>query len=181
MKFRELVYKYNWNDVRFTFMRLYPGQKKNIAGYKGVFEELYTLKPIKTKMRIVIEDIFDEYNGKYYTDVSGKNGTLNKESDPEHFGNNEVGNQEVSYAIEYTPWEEWLGMKIDPSSLKRYSNLETIAHCLWEMTFAGFDQTTIKEQIKEVNRRVEEIDNMTEEERKERLIPMRDIKKKFKK
>ena len=180
MKFKELVYKYNWDDVRSTFMRLYPDQEKNVEGYKQVFEELPTLKPVETKIRIVIEDIFDEYDGKYYTHVSGKNGTLNKESDPEHFKDDEVGNQEVSYAIEYTSWEEWLEMEIDPSSLKRYSNLENIAHCLWEMTFAGFDQTKIKEQINELNRRVKEIDNMTEEERKERLIPMKDIKKKFK-
>ena len=130
----------------------------NEDDYRQVFEELHTIKPVETKMRIVMEEIFDEYDKEYYTHVSGKDGILNKESEPEHFKDNEIGNQETSYAIEYTPWEEWLDMEIDSSSSGRYSDLEIIAHCLWEMTFSGFDQTTIKEKINELSRRVEEID-----------------------
>jgi len=80
-------------------MQLYPDQEKNIEGYKQVFEELYAIKSVETKMRIVIEDVFDEYDKEYYTYVSGKDGSLNKESDPGRFKDDEIGNQEVSYAI----------------------------------------------------------------------------------
>lgn len=41
-------------------------------------------------MCIVIEDVFDEYDKEYYAHVSGKDGTLNKESDPERFKDDEV-------------------------------------------------------------------------------------------
>ena len=121
MKFKELIDKYDWDDIYSTLMQLYPDQEKNSEGYKQVFKELRTMKPVETKMRIVIEDVFDEYDREYYAHVSGKDGTLNKESDPEHFKDDEIGDQEVSYAIEYTDWEEWLAeeAKNDPSVWRR--------------------------------------------------------------
>lgn len=159
MKFKELIDKYNWEDIRSTFIQLYPDQEENIEGHKQVFEELHTLKPVGTKMRIVIEDIFDEYDKKYYTHVSGKDGTLNKESDPEHFKDDEIGNQEVSYAIEYTDWAEWLGLEIDQESLSKYSEPDIIGHCLWEMTFYGFTQENIKKAIDAIDKSAEEAKN----------------------
>lgn len=156
MKFKELIDKYNWNDVYSTLIQLYPDQEKNIEGYKQVFEELCTLRPTETKMRIVIEDVFDEYDKEYHAHVSGKDGTLNKESDPKHFKDDEIGNQEVSYGIEFTDWAEWLSMKIDQESLSKYSELDIIGHCLWEMTFYGFTQKDIKKAIDAINRSAEE-------------------------
>ena len=47
------------------------------------------------------------------------------------------------------------------------------------MTFFGFDQTTIKNQKEELDRRVKELDNMTEDEKKERLVPMEQVLKKI--
>ena len=77
------------------------------------------------------------------------------------------------------PWEEWLDMAIDPASQQDYSDPKILAHCLWEMTFFGFDQTTIRNQKEELDRRVKELDNMAEDEKKERLIPMEQVLKKI--
>lgn len=159
MKFKELIDKYNWDDVRSTLLQLYSNQEKNIEGYEQIFEELRTLEPVETKLRIVIEDVFDEYDKKYYVDVSGKDGTLNKESEPEYFKNDEVCNQEISYGIEFTDWAQWLVMDIDPESLLKYSGLDIIGHCLWEMTFYGFTQENIKETIDEIDKSAEEARN----------------------
>ena len=156
MKFKELIDKYNWDDVCSILRQLYPDQKKNIEGYKQVFSELQTIKPVETKMRIVIEDVFDEYDREYYTHVSGKDGTLNKESAPEHFKDDELGNQEVSYGIEFTDWAKWLAMDIDHESLIRYSELDIIGRCFWEMTFYGFTQEKIKKQLAQLEKEAEE-------------------------
>jgi len=156
MKFKDLIDKYKWDDVYSTFIQLYPDQEKNIEGYKRVFEELRTLKPVETKMCIVIEDVFDEYDKEYYAHVSGKDGTLNKKSDPERFKDDEVGNQEVLYAIEFTDWAEWLAMEIEQESLSKYSELDIIGHCLWEMTFYGFTQEKIKKQLAQLEKETEE-------------------------
>ena len=156
MKFKDLIDKYKWDDVYSTFMQLYPVKEKNIEGYKRVFEELRTTEPAETKMCIVIEDVFDEYDKEYYAHVSGKDGSLNKESDPEHFKDDEVGNQEVLYAIEFTDWAEWLAMEIEQESLSKYSELDIIGHCLWEMTFYGFIQEKIKKQLAQLEKEAEE-------------------------
>ena len=156
MKFKDLIDKYKWDDVYSTFIQLYSDQEKNIEGYKQAFEELLTLEPVETKMHIVIEDVFDEYDKEYYAHVSGKDGALNKESDPEHFKDDEVGNQEVSYAIEFTDWTEWLAMEIEQESLSKYSELDIIGHCLWEMTFYGFTQQKIKKQLAQLEKEAEE-------------------------
>lgn len=159
MKFKELICKYNWNDVHSTVIQLYPDQEKNIEGCKQVFEELHAIKPVETQMRIVIEDVFDEYDKEYYTHVSGKDGSLNKDSDPDHFQDDEIGNQEVSYAIEFTDWAEWLAMDIDHESLSKYSELEIIGHCLWEMTFCGFTREDIKKAVDTIHKRAQEAEN----------------------
>ncbi len=59
----------------------------------------------------------------------------------------EIGNQEVSYGIEFTDWEEWLGMDIDPESTSNYHETDIIAHCPWEMSFYGYTQKAIKKAI----------------------------------
>ena len=38
MKFAELVCKYKWDEVCAALIHLYPNDRKNIAGFKMVFE-----------------------------------------------------------------------------------------------------------------------------------------------
>ena len=42
-----------------------------------------------------------------------------------------------------TRWEEWLGMEVAPSALERFPAPEIIAHCIWEMSFNGYEQDRI--------------------------------------
>lgn len=150
MKFEELLSKHSWDDIQTALVRLYPDQAESLEGYRQVFETLQTTEPVETKMRISIENVLDEYTGEYYADVSGKDGTLKKEGNPEIFKDDEVGNREVTYGIEFTDWAEWLGMEIDPETLSSYSEVDIIGHCLWEMTFFGYSQQDIKAKIDEM-------------------------------
>jgi len=77
------------------------------------------------------------------------------------------------------PWEHWLGMQIDIGTLDKFAAPQIFAYCLWDMTFHGFEQWHVQETKDEIKRRVDEIDAMTEAERKEKLIPMEDVKRKF--
>ena len=146
MKFTELVCKYKWDEVRAALIHLYPNDRKDIAGFKMVFEQLQTLTHEESDMRIILEEVFDEFENGGYTCVSGKNGTLKKEENPAIFKDDKIGNQEVSYGIEFEDWKKWLGMDIDLGSISNYSETDIIAHCLWEMTFYGYTQEAIKEQ-----------------------------------
>lgn len=155
MKFAELVYKYKWDEVCPALIHLYPNDQKNIAVFKMVFEQLQTLIHAESNMRIILEEVFDEFENGWYTCVSGKNGTLKKEENPEIFKDDKIGNQEVSYGIEFVDWEEWLGMDIDPGSISNYSETDIIAHCLWEMTFYGYTQEAIKKQSAQLKEKAE--------------------------
>lgn len=146
MKFAELVCKYKWDEVCAALIHLYPNDRKNIAGLKMVFQQLQTLTHAESNMRIILEEVFDEFENGWYTCVSGKNGTLKKEENSEIFKDDKIGNQEVSYGIEFVDWKKWLGMDIDLGSISNYSETDIIAHCLWEMTFYGYTQEAIKEQ-----------------------------------
>ena len=112
-------------------------------------------------------------------EVFDKDGTLNKEIDDFKYmdenADSVVANSEVEYAIELSDWEEWLGMEIDGETAQNYSTSEIAAHCLWEMTFFGYDKTAVQEQRDELNHIVKEINAMSDEERKEQLIPLERI------
>jgi hypothetical protein len=152
MNFKELLSKYEWDDVEPVLIKLYPDQEKNRAGYRQAFETLRTIQPVETKIRLAIEDVLDEFTGEYHASVSGRDGTLMKDLTPPVPVDEEAGNREVSYGIELTDWAEWLDMEIEPETLSRYAEVDVIAHCLWEMTFFGYSQEDIKKTVEELER-----------------------------
>ena len=153
MKLAELVCNCDWGSIRSAILRLYPDDRKNMPGFESVFQRLQALTPAITNMRIVLEEVLDDDENERYTDVCGKDGTLKKEENPEIFKDNQIGNQEVSYGIEFVEWEEWIGMDIDSGSLSKYSVSDILAHCLWEMTFYGYTQEAIRKQAKQLKER----------------------------
>lgn len=182
MKLKELVANTDWNEVKLSLLQSYPDAERSLAGFERVFDELLSLTPRRTRMRICLEEVFREgIDEEPYIEVFGKDGTLNKNlPDFRHFSktaSKDLANSETSFALDLVPWEEWLGMELDPATLEAYSGFDIIAHCLWEMTFFGFDQETIREQREELKRRARELDNMTEEERKQKLIPLEQVRK----
>lgn len=44
------------------------------------------------------------------------------------------------YAPDFTNWSEWLGMEIHPQTMELYNPEEIVAHCLYEMSWDGFNQ-----------------------------------------
>jgi hypothetical protein len=158
MKFKDLIDKYAWDDAQAALLRLYPDEEKSIEGYQQVYEALRSLSPAETKMRICIESVTSDLDGETYVDVSGKDGRTRREASPEVDWDDEQGNKEESFGIEFSDWAEWLGMEIDAETAPRYSELEIIGHCLWEMTFFGYTQEKIKgvmDDIQEHARNVE--------------------------
>ena len=167
MIFKEIVDKTEWNEVEKKFAELYPEQEKNIEGYELVFEHLKILTPKDSRMTINIKFVEPDKEDKIFGDdepwhdIFGTDGSMNEYLEGE----------EQSFAIELTEWEEWLSMKIGEETLKNYSKIDIISHCLWEMTFFGYNQEEIQGQKDELDRRVESIKDGTAE-----LIPWEDVK-----
>jgi len=153
--FKDIVRSCFFKVVKDALLELYPNQKQNIKGYKYVFQTLRLMRPGYNKegMVIVIERVGRGKNA--YFSVSG------------------VCTQKgvkQSYGIEYTPWSKWLGCEVNKQVLKKMKKEEITAHCLWEMTFAGFTQERIRRKINRLKKQVKDI-----EEGRVKTIPYEEV------
>ncbi len=89
-------------------------------------------------------------------------------------------NETMKYALEFSPWENWLGMELDKITLREFSHYDIIAHSLYEMTYIGYSQDEIKQQLEELNSAVDEIKNMTEEDKTNKFITLDEMMDKLK-
>ncbi|MFA9390605.1 MAG: DUF6557 family protein [Prolixibacteraceae bacterium] len=167
MKFKELIEEVEWLNVKPTLFSLYPEQKKSISGYEQVFQKLKLMPANESLLTINVVNVIDDFDGTEYADVSAYN--CNSMDNPEE--------QTESFAIEFTPWNEWLGMQIDEISLKEFDKLEIIAHCLYDMTFYGYNEDHIQAELVEIQNSVEELENMTDEEKKTQLKSWEELKR----
>lgn len=139
--FKDVVISCAFKNVKDALLELYPDQKKLIKGYKYVFKTLKLMRPRYSKEGMVI-DIKRVGRGKNaYFSVSG---VCTR------------GGIKQPYGIEYTPWSEWLGCEVDRKVLKKMTKEKIAAHCLWEMTFAGFTQERIRRKINMLKKRVKD-------------------------
>jgi len=163
--FIELINNNAWLSIELTLLELYPDEKENIAGYQKMFNQLQLLNPVPTDITIVVQWETDDFDHTKYVDVSGT------------YDNPKSEEEKFSQALEFTPWNQWLAMKIAPKSLQNFSKLQIIAYCLFEMTFVGFEEEEIQEKIQSIKAEAEKYKGMSDEERKENTISLDDLLK----
>lgn len=172
MKLKDLIISNNWLSVELSLLRLYPDQKKIIDEYRNVFEKLRFLEPEDYDMSIVLTeyncDKDDESEKGTYVDVSGRKSIKEKNILTD------------SYAIEFIEWKNWLGMDLATETTKNFSDLEIVAHCLYEMTFVGYEEEEIQEQYDTIKKEIEEYKNLTEEEKREQTTSLDELMKQLK-
>lgn len=157
--------------------------KDNLLGYQYVFETLKRKRAMKSKDKKVwtlFVAYFDkdietnkEIEDPYY-DVTAQNGDLHNtdemykdiieekikdktitEDELKHF------NSPINYAIEFTPWSQWLSMIVDDESLIKCGETNFIAQCLYEMTFFGFMEQKIKNKSNSLKKQIKGLENGT--------------------
>ena len=130
----ELIHSLEQEDVLGALKRLYTGENESEEGYREVWAKLRVMQPQATHMTCVLRltQSFDD-PPEPYVDVSGDDGSGQ------------------TWALEFRPWAEWLAMPVKVSAeLNAMAETEQLAHCLYEMTFAGYDQADIAEQFEEI-------------------------------
>ncbi len=172
MKLSELIKSYNWLSVELTLIKLYPDQNQMLDEYRKVYEKLKVTEPADYDELEIILTEYDsdpdfESDKETYVDVLGQK----KNSDL-----NDISN---SYAIEFLEWDKWLGMDLALQTTKNFSDLEIIAHCLYEMTFIDYDEDLIQQQLKSLTDTVEEYKKLTDEERKQKTISFEELKRRL--
>lgn len=169
MKLKDLILSHHWLSIKITLLQLYPDQEKSIDAYRLVFEKLKQLEPVDYDMSIVLTehdcDSDDESESNTYVDVSGRKAVNDESSITE------------SYAIEFVEWKNWLGMDLTPETIKNFTELEIIAHCLFEMTFVGYEEEEIQEKFSNIQNDIEAYKNMSDEEKKEQTTSLDDFLK----
>jgi len=171
MKLGDLIKDSSWLSVEIIFSKIFPDQISFLENYETVFNQLKILKPKSSGIYIIIDNVIDEFDNEEYVDVSGYDnwrGSTSKNLITE------------SLALEFTPWAEWLGMSIDQESVKTFSSLEIISHCLNEMTFMGFSQKEIDDEWKKIKETADDLKHMTDDEKEKNSMTLEELKKKYK-
>lgn len=151
--FKELLKQTNFENFKKALVEQYPDQAENIEGYKKVFKELLVMEPIEKNGEIwqlevrLVKSIFKEEED--FVDVSGI--WLNS-TEPQQ-----------RWALEFIPWEEWLSMLVNEEQVEHFGLDNYIAHCIWEMTYCGFEQEVIKGKNEELKNLAEEIQKYKED------------------
>ena len=110
-------------------------------GYLKVYNELQEFghKPNK-EYQISVHEREDDLDGERFIDVS-----LYCPED------------EKTYAVDLTPWEDLIDAKIK-TDFWRLGHTATLAHILWEITFYGFSDKSIKlerDKLTELTKRID--------------------------
>jgi hypothetical protein len=155
MKLKELFEKHEKSSVLDRLFKCYNEQEKNETGYLLVLERLLNMEPADCEGMILhIEHVKEDYGDflDEWEDVHGKNGQMLSEEFPDV-----KEDCEVSWALEFQPWNKWLDMEIDQKTLDKYDEQEILARVLFEMTFIGFDEKTIQEELEIINDAKDEV------------------------
>lgn len=144
ISFKELIMKTNYEDVWKCIKNHHVDGRSDLINtenelywkFKKLYKQLINIEPKKNEdnMYIYIRAFKTSQNDEtfivdlniddidVYYDVSGE--------DEKHIDYSLVGNS----------FKEWLGFYIGEKTLKKMLKQNIICHCLWEMTFFGFDR-----------------------------------------
>jgi len=126
MRLNDILARHDDESILLGMSLLYDVEEDR-EDYIEVLGRLRTMQPVETGMRIAIELLSDDGDDGFY-DVSGHDGTMRRNSD-----------REVDYELDFTSWEEWLGMEVETDTANRMQEVEILAHCLWSMTVVAFN------------------------------------------
>lgn len=130
-------------------IELYPDS--DLDGYRDVLEKLRGITDVvyDPELKICIDliekdDLFPEDEIEPWFDIHGWNDA-----------------EKQSYAIEFRPWKTWLSYEIQELTLMKYSSINIICHCLYEMTFISYNEEEVTECWNEISQMSEDIKNGT--------------------
>jgi antitoxin component YwqK of YwqJK toxin-antitoxin module len=149
---KDLVARYTWEEIEPMIPLLYPVLEKSIAEYKEAYQKFSTIVPIKSQMRIIIEQN-ELPTGELCYEVYGKDGTLVKEVFRHENARKRLKNileQEQGYNLSYTDWAKIAGMSIDSSTLATFPEKDIAVHVLILITERWHSDEQALRVIKEI-------------------------------
>ena len=141
---------------------LYPEEKGAKEAYEQVYNDLLSIEPVKTDMRIRVDFVEEEDKDFSHWEIYGVNNARHQDIPKEEGGvdaDHEAADRLVHYAIEFRPRSEWAGMMIDSATVCEMATIDIAIHCLWEMTFMGFEEDSVQRELDVLKERSEAVKN----------------------
>lgn len=187
MKVQEYFEKVEINDLLTELFFLYPDQIDSRDGYVSMYHKIKTLEPKETTMRVVIDRVQQAYDNPEiddddYINVSG----IDPTSEENEFWQS---GEDITWAIEYNPWSEWIAMDVEvrTDDERCASNAKVLAHIIWEMSWAGYTEEEVEDQMNEIKKASDDLDELLATKGHDQaiadgdLIPLESILEKFEK
>jgi pyruvate/2-oxoacid:ferredoxin oxidoreductase beta subunit len=165
MIFKELILKTEYDEV-WKELQGYYDYDYDIyyKAYQNVILELEKIDPKSSDppTTIVVAKTEDWLKpGEYIFDVFGI-----------------ISGDKNHYALEWSPWNEWLGFSVLDKSIQIYGESVILAHSLYEMTFFGYNSSDVAKKIRKEKVKLDK--NLKEiEEGKAKLIPHEEFMSEF--
>jgi len=145
MNLKNLLEKHEPKKIVNRLLELYPDDKPE--GYLVVIDELLATVPEESDSSIIdIRHISED--GDEWEDVGLFNG-------------------KECMSGGFTPWAQWLAFEI---KLGDYSELDFLAHVLWDMTFYGFSDQAVQVFAGEMGEEVSEAEEALERGEMDKFI-----------
>lgn len=163
MTLRQLISRYTWLNIKYALLHEYPGAQNHLPGYESVYHYLLLLPAADTDLQIELKripstDVINSIN--HSVDVCGKRQTP-------HVADAEIC---IGYALDFTPWAQWLSMPVAAKTLQQFSETEIIAHCLKAIGFHGFDEATVQHKAQSMSSELDFLESMTDAQKQTFLI-----------
>lgn len=151
LRFAELLEQVDFNNVWNVFSKLYPELADGYKTYRVVFDKLRRMVPHKHNLNDIFISITKETesDGTVWHDVHGVN--LGKP---------------IRYSIEFEPWNNWISYFFTQETLDSLTANEIVAHCLWEMTFYGYDEQTVHNSLVDLENSIDEYEQQAQNQSK---------------
>ena len=129
MKLKDLIEKYDFDQMFTKLIELYPGEEKNKTGYKNAFSEMKELTNSKIEVnpesRIIVEYIEkDKIIDEPYWSVS-------------------LLENDNRYSIELSQWNDLMNYECE---IENMEEIDFLSYIIWELTYSGFSQKEVKEE-----------------------------------
>lgn len=144
--FKDLIDNVNINSVRLQILEKYSEEELRVknGSYDIVFDKMLTLAPNNHKLVLKLKDAYSTY---YKRDVKHIVATYLDFRGVEH-----------QIPMEFCPFEDWLGCIVE-ENLSMITQEEFVAHCLYKMTYIGFDEDTRIKNLNYIKQRMIEMSN----------------------
>ena len=154
-------------------LKAYPDEEEMTEQYQEVFLKLVDMEPTlnKEKFKLVLENAHEEWD---FYDTETEETEHVVEDFVSVYGKKPKCKDR--YSIEFAPWSEWLSMTIDSKTLKEFSPAEIAAHCLWEMTFIGFDEENIEDVLEDLKNTIDGFIDSFEDSKTKRILFSKEVK-----